>query len=745
MGRSARCLAFRLRLFAVLVPVLVADANVMALGDDVRGRRALHARGAAGGGNILLLILDDVGIDQLRSFRSEDDPNVDDLAQTPTLDAIGHAGVRFVNAWAMPDCSPSRSALFTGRFPMRTGVMNACLPEDLPISQVSPYEVTLPEILSGAEYEQHYVGKWHLGDPSLNPAGPALTFAAGFPSFDGTPYGGPAFIDATLGNQLATDAEGRYSCGFPIDERTASASRCACAFPIEDSERCEDVRPWIDASDDFDALDCLAQGGVPMVDPAGEPILEGSCEAWNRITFSTSIDDGAYWNGYYVMPRVEVTSPDPVESVQRGYATSLDVDRAIDWYQNGRDATRPWFLTVGFESIHTPYQQAPNDLRTPGPDWPEGLPQVCGTQDGVSSSELEGALRELTRQMLEGIDLEVRRLLENTGLASFDGDEIVAIDPDTTIIMLGDNGTYYPSVNAPYNFARAKATAYQTGVSVPVSIAGREVDSPGRTVDAMINIVDLFVLMGELAGVEVTEKVPPTHVIDGLPMLDYLRSPDAPAIRDYNFAQLGQNIHPVGVTFGPCVLSAGPIYICTDGIFYSENLCEAEGGEWYGGAYSTCSELEPVFDEPGVFKVLPEAQQAITDGRWKLVQSVVSSGGGRRIELEFFDLLACEGAEYLLSGLGVDNSPCSLDLDDLDPVQTVRFLELFEAMQTQLNSEIPCPGDGNLDKKVDAGDIGGLLHYWGSASSVYDLNRDTVTDGADLGLLLLYWNPDCAQ
>ncbi|MDA7668719.1 sulfatase-like hydrolase/transferase [bacterium] len=717
-------------------------------------------------GNILLLIIDDAGFDQLTSFnydRRTGLPNAIDPARTPTLDAIARRGVRFMNTWAMPDCSPSRSTLFTGRYPMRTGVMNACLPSDLPVSQVSPYEVTIAEILEDQGYQQHYVGKWHLGDPTLNPAGPAMTFAAGFPSFDGTPYGGPAFIDRTLAGQLSTDAQGIYSCGFPIDPFTNEPAICACAY-ASTGDGDDPVPQWTDARPGFDAIDCLASGGVPMVESNGEPIMTGSADAWSRIEFTDSATDSEFWNGYYVMPRAQVDSPEAILDVQRGYATTLDTDRAIDWMQNERMPDRPWFLTVSYESIHTPYQQAPNDLRIPGRSWPRDLPQVCASQNWVSPGEVEGAQRELTRQMLEGIDLEVRRLLVDSEVAVFEGDELVSIDPSVTIIMIGDNGTYYPSVEYPFDFARAKATVYQTGVSVPLSVTGSIVEQPGRINRNLVNIADLFVLLGELAGVDVLDEVPPTHIIDGKPMLRYLvDAGDVPPARTINFAQLGENQHPLGTVYGPCVFES--LGVCTDSILFSQSLCEDSGGVWYGPGSdfdcgtskrpldcATCLQLEDAPGFPETFTILPLAQEAVTDGRFKLIQNHIETDSGSAITFEFYDLRDCPAADRLPGELGIDygeNAPagldCSLPLDDLGPIQTAAFLDLYQALQDQLQSEIPCPGDGNLDKRVDAADIGGLLQYWGPQSSVYDLNQDAVTDVIDLGLLLVYWNPDCTR
>src|SRR5215813_8110941 len=68
--------------------------------------------------NILFFIMDDVGIDQMKIF------GYGGLTppRAPNIDAIAHAGVRFRNTWAMPECSPSRAMFFEGRYPLRTNV-----------------------------------------------------------------------------------------------------------------------------------------------------------------------------------------------------------------------------------------------------------------------------------------------------------------------------------------------------------------------------------------------------------------------------------------------------------------------------------------------------------------------------------------------------------------------------------------------------------------------------------------------
>jgi len=86
-------------LMVALMATLVAGCLFSASSDGT---------GEPAGDNILLVILDDVGIDQLSlmGYGGATPP------RTPTIDAIGKAGLRFRNAWSMPECSPGRAAMF---------------------------------------------------------------------------------------------------------------------------------------------------------------------------------------------------------------------------------------------------------------------------------------------------------------------------------------------------------------------------------------------------------------------------------------------------------------------------------------------------------------------------------------------------------------------------------------------------------------------------------------------------------
>ena len=149
--------------------------------------------------------MDDVGIDQMRVFGYGED----NQPRTPNIDTIAHAGVRFRNAWAMPECSPSRVSFFTGRYPLRTGVLNVSATRDLANSQASPFEVTTPRVLRSLGYKNGLFGKWHLtevpsndsnGNPNPgNPSGNAAPHDLGWDFYFGDLEGAPRALDTTAG------------------------------------------------------------------------------------------------------------------------------------------------------------------------------------------------------------------------------------------------------------------------------------------------------------------------------------------------------------------------------------------------------------------------------------------------------------------------------------------------------------------------------------------------------------------
>jgi len=688
---------------------------------ESKATNAQRSTGAPTKPNIVFVIIDDAGSDSFTRWN----PAGIALAQTPVIDSLCDQGVRFSNVWAMPQCSPSRVAMMTGRYPFRTGVMNACLGSAPPRSQASPYEYTLPRLLSTAGYATGYIGKFHLGDAELNPEGINYANGLGFPYFNGTPLGGASPLDTTLARQMPAPASGTaplYSCGFPVDSATNAPAVCSCGFPDQ---------TWVDG---LDAVECLAVGGVPLVDAAGTPILVGSAAAVARVDFTVD-------NGYFVNSRIlAVEGQKPTAITEHKYSPSSDVDHALTWI-SAQPAGTPWMCTVGFVNIHDPYQPAPANLLPADAEWPAALPYICEKQVGYEDVDTDPSKKGMANQMLSASDREIGRLLVQGGFASWSGNGVTLTDPNTLVVVVGDNGSYAAVVRLPYNKFQAKGYVNQSGVCVPLVIAGSGVASPNRSVDAMVNVADLYQLFGEVANINVRATVPASHALDAQSMIGYLRDANAPAVRTFNFTQNGTNLSFPGGISRACLLKS--LQTCTDSVFPGADVCEFYGGVWYEG-YATCCDLRNSGEAGTDWGILSPAALAVTDGRYKLiVKELPSCEQGTVCAYEFYDLYTAPFAKAL-GGRGIDYSSANLlsDTACTDTQLTLEAEAAFTVLDTYarnlLASGKAVPGDGNLDGIVDSADISAILNWWGG-HSVYDFNNDGMTNGDDLSEVLNGW------
>lgn len=83
-------------------------------------------------------------------------------APTPRMDQMAKEGLKLTSFYSESQCSPTRSAMMTGRLPIRTGYNSATPPGIM--AGLSPNETTIAEVLSDAGYKTAMFGKWHLGD-----------------------------------------------------------------------------------------------------------------------------------------------------------------------------------------------------------------------------------------------------------------------------------------------------------------------------------------------------------------------------------------------------------------------------------------------------------------------------------------------------------------------------------------------------------------------------------------------------
>ena len=103
--------------------------------------------------NIIVVLTDDQGYGDLSCHGNP-------ILRTPNLDRLHAEGVRFTDFHVSPTCSPTRSALLTGRHEFRNGVTHTILERE----RLTLQATTLAQALKSAGYATGIFGKWHLGD-----------------------------------------------------------------------------------------------------------------------------------------------------------------------------------------------------------------------------------------------------------------------------------------------------------------------------------------------------------------------------------------------------------------------------------------------------------------------------------------------------------------------------------------------------------------------------------------------------
>jgi len=103
--------------------------------------------------NVILIMTDDQGYGEIAAHGNP-------IIKTPHLDQLHASSVRLTDFHVDPTCSPTRSALMTGRYSTRTGIWHTINGR----SMLHPDELTLAEVFQANGYATALIGKWHLGD-----------------------------------------------------------------------------------------------------------------------------------------------------------------------------------------------------------------------------------------------------------------------------------------------------------------------------------------------------------------------------------------------------------------------------------------------------------------------------------------------------------------------------------------------------------------------------------------------------
>lgn len=103
--------------------------------------------------NIIFILTDDQGYGDISAHGNP-------VLKTPNLDRLRSESVRFSNFHVSPTCSPTRSALMTGRHEFKNGVTHTILERE----RMTLDATTIAQVLQSSGYSTGIFGKWHLGD-----------------------------------------------------------------------------------------------------------------------------------------------------------------------------------------------------------------------------------------------------------------------------------------------------------------------------------------------------------------------------------------------------------------------------------------------------------------------------------------------------------------------------------------------------------------------------------------------------
>jgi arylsulfatase A-like enzyme len=187
----------------------------------------------------------------------------------------------------------------------------------------------------------------------------------------------------------------------------------------------------------------------------------------------------------------------------------VTVADAVDWIR-GREAAapdKPWFAWVAFNLSHIAEKQQPNPMAVPNADTLDEPSrremQACGGSFGshnVGTCSSEALMRAMTNSM----DTLIGKLL----------DAVDALDPDTYVIYVGDNGTWMFGPGREFidnlyitRRGRSKGTGYESGVRVSMVVRGRGIAAGSRS-DVPVHTTDLYSTILELAGLKASRTVP---------------------------------------------------------------------------------------------------------------------------------------------------------------------------------------------------------------------------------------------
>ena len=110
--------------------------------------------------NILWVVVDDMGYGDPGCYGGGAAVG----AATPNIDKLAAGGLKLTSCYSQHTCTPTRSAILTGRLPVRTGLTRPILAGDKITKNPWVDELSLAKLLSDSGYYTLLTGKWHVGE-----------------------------------------------------------------------------------------------------------------------------------------------------------------------------------------------------------------------------------------------------------------------------------------------------------------------------------------------------------------------------------------------------------------------------------------------------------------------------------------------------------------------------------------------------------------------------------------------------
>jgi len=167
--------------------------------------------------NIIFIMVDDLGKEWISCYGGEE-------MKTPHIDRLAAGGMRFDNAYSMPQCTPTRVTLLTGTYPWRNGWCNHW---DVPRWGAGchfdwKHNVSFARVMKSVGYATAAAGKWQINDFRVHPDAmkkhgfDECCLWTGFES--GNPPSGKRYWDAYIHtNQGSKTYEGRFGTDVFVD------------------------------------------------------------------------------------------------------------------------------------------------------------------------------------------------------------------------------------------------------------------------------------------------------------------------------------------------------------------------------------------------------------------------------------------------------------------------------------------------------------------------------------------------